>query len=263
MPLRVVYADVVFVLNFLLDALSLWCTAQLSGIGVRRCRWLFASGFGALYSVFTLYFTWGKGLFPWAAAAGMTALCFGMDALFLRRLLLFLVVSCVLSGAATAVQYTLLRTDSVWLVFLIAAVFCYVALSVIFHGGVREDAVKLRATITHRGKSVRLMLLRDTGNSLRDSATGQTVCVVWRGVISPLLRDERYFTLPYRSLGAEAGELACFYCDAITVEGVTYRHYPIGLADHPLTDGSGFAGLWGGEWKGEGKHAEKSEGKTA
>jgi len=38
--------------------------------------------------------------------------------------------------------------------------------------------------------------------------------------------------------------------DALTIDGRTLRHYPIGLAPHPLSDGGGFVGLWGGGQEG-------------
>ena len=54
-------------------------------------------------------------------------------------------------------------------------------------------------------------------------------------------------SIGYSSLGRAEGELRWFYCDSITVEGVTYYRYPVALTEQSLSDGRGFAGLWNGE----------------
>ena len=50
----------------------------------------------------------------------------------------------------------------------------------------------------------------------------------------------------------ERGELRYFYCTSLRIGDRVWRDYPIGLAEHPLSDGGGFVGLWnGGEEGGE------------
>ena len=101
-------------------------------------------------------------------------------------------------------------------------------------------------------KTCALPIFRDTGNTLRDPKSGQVVCVVWAEALAPLLsgRSPLRYTVPYQSLGQSTGALEVFRCDTLTIDGRTFRHYPIGLSPHPLSDGGGFVGLWGGEQEG-------------
>jgi len=245
---RVVYADLAFLLNALLDYLALCCTVRLTGFPVRQVRLAASAVFGGLYGVFAMIGKWENGMLPWIAALVMTGIVFGWDRWILRRYILFLCSACVLSGAATAVQAVLLKGESVLLVFVVSAGFCAFALAVVFSGSGKEQHGRVQAELLYQGRKLRLTLLRDSGNTLRDPCTGEVLCIIWSKALAPLFagRKVAFHQIPYQSLGTEQGELLYFYCDAITVGGVTYYHYPVGLARHALSDGCGFVGLWGG-----------------
>ena len=261
--MRVIYADLAFFLNSLLDYLALCCTVHLTGLPKRQLRLILASLVGGLYGVFALIGGWNSAFLPWLAAFLMVYLTFGWDRWFLRRYVLFLAVSCALSGAATAAEALLVKTNHPLPVFAAASVFCFFALSVVFRGGGKENAGRVRAELLYEGRKIRLTLLRDSGNTLTDPVTGNVLCVIWSKALSPLLagRQVHFHRIGYRSLGTEREELLYFYCDAITVDGVTHYHYPIGLAKHALSDGSGFVGLWGEKVKGEGSNVSFAQGK--
>ena len=99
-----------------------------------------------------------------------------------------------------------------------------------------------------------LFALRDTGNTLLDPETGRVVCVVEEKALEPLLSECNilYRKIPFQSLGQSRGELLCFTCENLSIENAALGAYPVGLADHPLTDGGGYVGLWGGEKGGNG-----------
>ncbi len=252
--MRVYYPDVAFLLNGALDYLVLCSTLRLMGLPLRHRRIALAAVLGGLYGAAAILPGWGlvrllavKG----AVSLGMVGIVYGRGPVFLRCYLLFLISSCTLSGAVTAMEAVFYRTDQIWLIFLLSAAFCAFALAVVFHRGAEAGAAGrlLRAELCHRGRRISVTLCHDTGNTLRDSETGQVVCVVERKALEPLfqgMEGESLREIPFQSLGQQAGKLPCFTCDSLRLLGRTYQHYPIGIADFPLSDGGGFVGLWGG-----------------
>lgn len=253
--MRVIYADLAFFLNAALDYLTLCCTVRLFGLPLRQIRLAAAAALGGIYAVLALLPGWsllGSAAGKCLMALGMVLIVFGRRGYFLRHYLLFLAVSCTLSGAVVGVEAILLATESPWVVFLVSGGFCAFVLSVVFFRGAAAAPGLVRAKIGLGGKTAAVTLFRDTGNTLRDPGSGQVICVVWAEALASLLKDRQVprHTVPYQSLGQTAGALEVFYCDALTIDGRTLRHYPIGLAPHPLSDGGGFVGLWGGGQEG-------------
>lgn len=260
--MTIIYADLTLLVNTALNYLVFCCAMRLSGLPLRHLRILAASLLGGVYAVFAAIPTYDiltAFLAKCMASLLMARVAFGKDPWFLRRYLLFLAASCTLSGACVAVQAVLASTSSPWVVFLLSGLFCAFVLAVVFRrsGDPQTAAALLTATISLEGRQVTVPLLRDTGNTLRDPETGQVVCVVWEKALEPLGQIV-YRKIPFQSLGERAGELECFTCDSITVDGRTWEHYPIGVARQPLSDGGGFVGLWGGREEGVVCHAAKT-----
>ena len=251
--MRVYYPDVAFLLNGALDYLVLCSTLRLMGLPLCHRRIALAAALGGLYGAAAILPGWeflGLLLAKGLVALGMVGIVYGRGPIFLRCYVLFLIASCTLSGAVTAMEAVFYRTDQIWLIFLLSAAFCAFALAVVFHRGAEAGAAGrlLRAELCHRGRRLRVTLCHDTGNTLRDSETGQVVCVVERKALAPLLKGEGLSLreIPFQSLGQPEGRLLCFTCDSLRLLGRTYQNYPIGIADFPLSDGGGFVGLWGG-----------------
>lgn len=249
----VVYPDVAFVLNGGLDFLVLCCTMRLMGLPLRMKRLAVAAGIGGLYGALAILPGWQllqlvlvKGI----VALLMVRLSYGKGTLFLRCYMLFLLTSCTLSGAVTAMAAVFASTDQIWLVFLLSALFCAFSIGVIFWRGAQAavEGKLIPATVVLGKESVRVTLFHDTGNTLRDPESGKVVCVIERKALETLLTAENivYREIPFQSLGQKEGKITCFTCDAIVVDGMHYLNYPIGIAEFPLTDGGGFVGLWGG-----------------
>ena len=260
--MTVVYADLTFLLNTGLNYLVFCCAMRLSGLPVRRLRTLAASALGGVYAVFAAIPVYGfltAFLAKCMASLLMARVAFGKDPYFLRRYLLFLVVSCTLSGASVGAAAILRQTESPWVVFFFSGLFCAFALAVVFHraGDPRELSGLLEAIIVCGEKRITVPLLRDTGNTLRDPESGQVLCIIWQKALEPL-GEQSCQKLPFQSLGQPAGELDYFFCDSLTIGGETWYHYPIGVSPHPLSDGGGYVGLWGGEKKGAECHVAKT-----
>lgn len=259
--MTVVYADLTFLLNGGLNCLVLCCTMRLSGLPVRWIRVLAASALGGAYAVLAAIPIYGfltAFLAKCMVSLLMASIAFGRGDFFFRRYLLFLAASCTLSGASIGAAAILRRTESPWVVLLVSGVFCAFVLAVVFHRSAdpRQTAQILEATITCGEKSVTIPLLHDTGNTLRDPESGQTVCVVWKEALDPL-GQQVYWKIPFQSLGQPSGELDCFLCDSISIGGKVWKNYPIGVSPYPLS-GTGYVGLWGGEVEGVKKYVAKT-----
>ena len=263
----IIYWDQLALWNFVLDYLLLRGTLSLAGRGAERKRLLAAAAFGAAYSVAQVCLPFS----PWLLLGAMAAMCavaFGRTERYLKLTLLFLLLSCALAGTVVLlgrasgrmerVTRALCRAELPWGIFFAAAGASYLLLRFVFRGGARHaDGGLLQARITCGGCSVNVTLLRDTGCMLRDPATGKSVPVVWEDAVRALLpREESAYTLlRCRTVGMPEGTLRAFRCDALRVGTEELGPRLIALSPHPLSDGAGFQGLWGG---GEGLASERA-----
>ena len=286
----VVYLDLIFMLNSVADWAALYVTARLSGMPASKRRLLAASVLGGTYGVLCalpgLSFFAGF-LLRLLAAAGLVYLVFGRRGSFLRQLLLFFMISCALGGALLAslraaqdgMGAEVLKKLN-WKVFLLAGGSCYLALSVVFRNGARHA---LRGELTavelsYRGRSAGLTALRDTGHTLTDPVTGAEVLVAEWAALDALWDDReraalarresdgpaavleqlergRFRLLSYRAVGVSAGLLLCFRPDRAAVGGAPRPGLVVALSPTPVSDGGGYAALWGGAERGEEHHA--------
>lgn len=278
----VVYLDIVFLLNCLSDALALYVTARLSGLPVRTRRLLIASLLGGTYGALCALCLPAAALLPQlAVAAGLVWLVFGRQAAFLRQFFLFFLLSCTLGGVLMAAGRFLERGEGFlsgldWRVFFLAGGICFVLLSVVFRGGARHAAAGqlCQCRIERQGRAAELSTLLDTGHTLSDGLTGEQVLTVhwaaldplWtereREILSHLERDgaaaclERlgggFRLLPYQAVGVRVGLLLCFRADRVCLDGRDRGKITVALSPTAVSDGGGYAGLWGGETGKEG-----------
>ena len=193
--------------------------------------------------------------------------------------LLFFLASCGLAGVVMLLGQSLgsmarlargvVAADLPWGVFLIAAGTSYLLLSVrvpLRRGADRERDGGCQRAMAYRGKTARVRLLRDTGNTLCDPVTGLGVPVIDRHALGDLISEEETATLPhiaYCSVGNADGTLPLLRCEGITVDGIKLGPRAVALAEHPLGDGGAYAGLWcEGCEKGE-KHGELAQNAVA
>ena len=151
------------------------------------------------------------------------------------------------------------------LLFLTAFAGCYILLSAVFPGaaeGLANRSQLLRVELTHRGRRVSFLCLRDTGNSLTDPTSGQPVMVVWQQTLLPVaeyLDSEELYFLRYQSLGNPDGRLLCFRAEQVVIEGTVCRDLPVAIAGTPLSDGRSYTALWNGKESGNGlEQAERT-----
>ncbi len=275
----VVYLDTIFLLNSAADAAALYAAARLSGLPVSGRRLAAAALLGGTYGALCALPGWGAlASFPAqaCAAAALVRLAFGRREGFLRRVLLFYLLSCSLAGALVAGARLLREREAAlagldWRIFFLAGGGCFLLLTVVFRGGARHTAAGQlrRCRICRRGREAELTALLDTGCTLTDGLSGAPVLTVhwaaleplWtpeeRSVLSRLEREgaarclERlgggFRLLPYRAVGVRSGLLLCFKADGAELEGRSLGPVTVALSPTPVSDGGGYAALWGGD----------------
>lgn len=281
----VVYLDAIFLLNGAADAAALYVTGRLSGLPIAGRRLAAAALLGGTYGVLCALPGWGVlSSLPIqaCAAAALVRLAFGRREGFLRRVLLFFLLSCSLAGALIAGERLLRERGNAlegldWRIFFLAGGVCFVLLSVVFRGGARHSAAGqlCRCRIQRRDREAELTVLLDTGCTLTDGLSGAPVLTahwaaleaLWtpeeRAVLSLLEADGAarcleklgggFRLLPYRAVGVRSGLLLCFRADRAELDGRPLGAVTVALSPTPVSDGGGYAALWGGD---VGKEAE-------
>ncbi len=283
--MTVVYLDSVFLLNALMDYILLLATARLSGIGLRRKRYLLAALLGGGYAaaVFLpgLEFL-GRGSVKAAVGILLALLAFGGEARLFRLMLILLFLSCALAGGVLVLGMAadggipavagILYTNVDMGVLLAAATAAYLLLTAVFRASARNgiEGRLLPVRIALDGKVLELTALWDSGNGLADFATGRPVLILaksaaerllpwldrWGAPGLEILRSKvpqlKPILLPYRAVGTEGGLLLSVRSAWTEIGGRRYEDLRVALVPHEL--GNGYTALWGGEiGEGDGK----------
>ena len=204
--MTIVYVDMTFVINGMVNYLLLVTTGHLAGVRLHRIRLLFGSLLGACYSVI-VYLPGAAFLqqIPCKIGVAVLMLLIGYGGVnrFLRLSFLFFAVSFAFSGSMLALEClrdrNLIQNDG-WSVsagieeLLLAIAFCYLVLSIVFrrsakHGGIRRDIVQIRARCGEREAD--FFALMDSGNTLTDPITNAPVIVAELEAATALLTEEQ------------------------------------------------------------------------
>lgn len=253
----VVYWDLVFAFNTIVDYLLLFGASRLAGRETARLRLWFGAGIGGAYAAVQLFLPRSV-LLLFLALAALGAAAFFGSGRAIKLTLLFFLCACAFSGivlllgqhfgSMARLARGMITAELPWGVFFLAGGAAYLLLSVIFRCGAAHTGKETaQAEIFCRGKHVRVRLLRDTGNTLTDPETGIGVPVIDRHALREIVSEVEIDALPriaYCSVGCEAGELPLLFCEGIILDGELVGPRAIALAEHPLGDGGAYAGLW-------------------
>lgn len=273
--MRVIYLDVLLALNFCMD----YCIVRAaSAIGGRPCavrRLCLASGLGALYAA-------GCVLVPVLSAPPMRLLsCAAMaGAAFsvrsarqlLRQTLLVMLVAFVFGGCVTALEQLsgadLLVGGALYApvsrrVLLLSAALAYGLSGMVFRGQARENRPHGETIRLTCGGAVQdVYLLVDSGNTLRDPATGRPVLVLTRAAAMKILPEEARFVplllerdnaaelvqqaqqrgfaglrlISFQSVGG-GGMMPCFHPEAVTREDGSLYDSMVAISGVPVCAG--------------------------
>ena len=252
-----VYLDLVMGLNFLVDFLLLLGTNQLSGFPAAPGRCALAAAVGAVYSGACLlrgFSFLGNPLWRLVSFLGMSLVCFGVNRSVLPRGLTFWILSMALGGIAMSFG----RGEGAYAALWAVVLWLLCRLSFRQAPGKREY---VPLEITYNNTTISVLALRDTGNTLTDPITcesvlilsGETACrltgLTMEQLHAPLetiaarqLHGLRL--IPYRSVGGSGMLLAMRFADVKI--GSRKRSALVAFAPEGLGSGQMYQALTGG-----------------
>lgn len=215
-----IYLDLVVLLNFAVDFLLLLGTNRLSGFPSDWKRMTAAALLGGIYGGVCLlpgFHFLGNLIWRTVSLGGIGVLAFGWNRSAGKRCGVFLLLAMALGGIAASFGS---RTfPSLLLASLGMWALCRIAFGERIGG--REY---VPVSITYEGRTVELIALRDTGNTLSDPLTGEQVLVISgsaAGKLTGLTRNQLLHPLetvaertlpglrllPYHAVGSAGGML--------------------------------------------------------
>ena len=212
---EIVYGDILFIINFSMDFLSLYITSAVLHRKVNTLSLVLAAGLGAVYAVISL-FVIGNEWMTLAINIGVSALMcyivFGTDRLwgYVKALLLFYTVSFISGGGITAL-YNLVNsyrdTKKIYINGDIVSVTSGIPLSrfiilaavslglSLICGRIFNRKSKQKSTVVaaiYRDTVITFTALADSGNLLREPVSGMPVIVTSYDKLKQLLPEKLY-----------------------------------------------------------------------
>lgn len=219
-----IYGDVLFLINFSMDFLSLFITGKIMHFKVKTWRALAAASIGGIYGVASLFFPFDGVLLVLANIACAVIMCFtafkskGKVSSVLVCCLLFYGVGMLLGGAMTALYSRIGRYTGyisiggsistvfgdipMWVFALaaaLAAVITYACGRLIARKGSEE---RVRITFGFLGKSAEADCLVDSGNLLSEPITGTPVICLKREAASDVFPPDIVSAMKNGGFGA-------------------------------------------------------------
>jgi len=279
--MRVIYADVLFVLNLAVNYLVLLATAKISAVYIKRLKILLGAALGGAYAVAAVLIAQSLIQSIWfkiGAAVLMLLVCFGRERGLLRIALIFFAVSAAFGGIVLAVSLiggggaheALVPVSLKVLLPSFAATYAVTAL-VFKKLGRRRAGGFVHIVIKNSGRKTELNSLIDTGNSLTDPISGGKVLIAEADALAPLFErkvaeiicsgsknptqmlenlsgcDTAFRLIPYSAVGLERGLLLAFKPESITVNGKNTEGMLVAVSPTRLSEGGIYSAIIGGE----------------
>lgn len=278
--MTVVYLDLVFLLNGVINYLLLLATGRLMGRVLMRWRIAVSGILGGVYAVLTFLpaFASLAGL-QWVVLMAwlMVWIAYGGQSGVLRTLLVFCALASGLAGGILAVGLIGGRSGGTGNVIyqsvdvpamLLSASVCYFLVSVVFERALkhqRHEMIPVHMKMNRH--EVIITALQDTGNTLCDPVTGLAVLVIEGMRLKQLVpeiellelqqpvkameqlavwgQSKGYRLLPYQAVGIECGMLLAVWVDEVKVGNEKASRRLVALSPNSLSDGGNYQALIG------------------
>lgn len=267
----VIYADILIVINIIVNYLLLRACAAITGSSFKAWRFLAASASGGLFSLIIFIENipvWLNIILKTAFCVIMILLAFNTKSLkaFLKCTAAFLAVNFAFGGIMLAVCTALLPNSAAYhngvvyfdiniLTLTVAAIACYCILSIISRftkSKVPQQSI-YSIKITYEGRTVEGKALFDSGNGLCDCFSGNPVIISENSFISPLLfgkeltEAKKFRLIPFSTISS-GGALPAFLADKAEIligkNWVEAENIYIGVTEKKIVSG-GYCALFG------------------
>lgn len=253
-----VYLDLAVMLNMLVDFMLLMATNTLAGFPTDWKRSLAAAALGGLYGGFCLLPGLAfLGTIGWRAVflGLMAALAFGWNRGSLKRIGVFILLSMALGGIATGFGRG--RFGQILLAGAVLWLLCRVAF-----GGSVGGQEYVPVTVSYGDKELKVLALKDTGNTLRDPVSGEPVLVLSADAAAKLTGLTRQQIaapletvasgtvsglrlIPYRAVGQGSGMMIAMRFENVKI-GSRQQKALIAFSPGGLGEGTMYQALTGG-----------------
>ncbi len=240
----IIYADILFAVNWWINFLLLTGVARMGNVAARVWR-VAAGGFiGSLFSVLLFLPSlpaWVTLLAKFLAAAVMIWIAFGWQKQrqFTKAFLLLFGLSAGLAGLCSALYFFIAPSKlyvfngvvyyavSPWLL-LVLTLICYIILTIIEKASLRRAPHQYVYTIaiTYRNRTTHIRCLYDTGNHLTEPFSNRPVLVAERAALNTIIDipidsaaippNGEWRIIPFNTLGGD-GLLPAFVPDKMAV----------------------------------------------
>ena len=252
------YLYPVMLISFLVDLLLLLAANRLTGCPPALGRCLLAAMAGGVYS--------GACMLPALGSLGSTvcrmavlgllgAVAFGPNRRGISRCALFVFLNLALEGAAAG-----LGKDGLWPVLAAVAAVLGLCAAVFYTGRPGQELVEVE--LSRGEKHTAMLALRDTGNTLKDPVTGQSVLITDHRSAETLLgltREQLHSPvetvascvipglrlIPYRAVGQRSGMLVAIRLNRVRI-GTWKGSALVAFAPEGLGESGTYRALTGG-----------------
>lgn len=267
----VIYADILVVVNIIVNYLLLRASTAITGCSFKAWRFLLSSAAGGFFSLIIFIENmplWLNIILKISFTAVMVLLAFDVKSgkAFVKCAAAFFAANFVFAGIMLAVCTAFMPNRAIYqngvvyfdidiLTLTIGAVVCYAVLSLISRFTRSKTPPKsiYSIRITYSGKSVDGKALFDSGNTLCDCFSGRPVIIAEKDFIGPILEGKElteaknFRLIPFTTIQNE-GALPAFMADEIEIliEGnrIKAEDIYIGITDKKIVSG-GYCALLG------------------
>ncbi len=277
---KTIYADILFIINFIINYLILFVTAKIAVLPFSRPKLILSASFGALYAVLSFLPNLSfLSLFPikLSVALIMVFVAFGRYRIF-KAYLTFFAVSLSFAGVTFLASFIAPNAFSqvsggIYYIhlslptLLISSLLAYLLLHIVFLRRGDGNRKICKVLIKNDDKKVSLDALVDTGNSLRDPVTNAEVVISDLETLSPLLSEHdaeilreyrtkgfsltldklsepnRFRLIPYKTVGVSFSLLLAFVPDAVFIDDKISKNAVCAISENAVSDGSGYNAL--------------------
>lgn len=253
-----VYLDLVVLLNFLVDFFLLLGTNRLAGFSPGYGKCVLAAALGGIYGGACLlpgFGFLGNTLWRLVSLGLMAGIAFGWNRGAFQRGAVFVLLSMALGGVAMGIG-----SGGFW-VLILSAAGLWLLCRVSFRGNIGQQEY-VPVELAWGKRKIRVIALRDTGNTLKDPLTGEQILVAGADVAMDLLgltEDQLRHPIellasgavpglrliPYHAVGQPGSMLPALRISHAKI-GNTYTDPLVAFAPQVLTNGGRYRMLTGG-----------------